>query len=169
MFQQLTLIGNLGGDPEMRYTPSGKAVTNFSVAVTRSWTDANGERQEKTIWFRVNCWDKMALTAAQYLTKGRQVFVIGEIEEPRVFTDRNGEHRAALDVRAHTIKFLGKAADGKPAQVEVDEDGNTSASPAPAKAPVSKPAAQQPPKKAPAPPSAPPPPSDELEEEDIPF
>jgi single-strand DNA-binding protein len=111
MYQQLTLIGNLGNDPEMRYTPSGVAVTSFSLAVSRSWTGKDGQRQEKTIWFRVNAWDKLAETASQYLTKGRQVFVVGELEEPRTFTDREGNTRVSLDVRALTIKFLGRAAD----------------------------------------------------------
>jgi single-strand DNA-binding protein len=112
MYQQLTLIGNLGNDPEMRYTPSGVAVTSFSLAVSRSWTGKDGQRQEKTIWFRVSAWDKLAETASQYLTKGRQVFVVGELEEPRTFTDRDGNTRVSLDVRALTIKFLGRAADG---------------------------------------------------------
>jgi single-strand DNA-binding protein len=112
MYQQLTLIGNLGNDPEMRYTPSGVAVTSFSLAVSRSWTSKDGQRQEKTIWFRISAWDKLAETASQYLTKGRQVFVVGELEEPRTFTDRDGNTRVSLDVRALTIKFLGRAAEG---------------------------------------------------------
>jgi single-strand DNA-binding protein len=112
MYQQITLIGNLGNDPEMRYTPTGVAVTSFSLAVSRSWTGKDGQRQEKTIWFRINAWDKLAETASQYLTKGRQVFVVGELEEPRTFTDRDGNTRVSLDVRALTIKFLGRAADG---------------------------------------------------------
>ncbi len=70
MYQQLTLIGNLGNDPEMRYTPSGVAVTSFSLAVSRSWTGKDGQRQEKTIWFRVSAWDKLAETASQYLDQG---------------------------------------------------------------------------------------------------
>jgi single-strand DNA-binding protein len=112
MYQQLTLIGNLGNDPEMRYTPTGVAVTSFSLAVSRSWTGKDGQRQEKTIWFRINAWDKLAETASQYLSKGRQVFVVGELEEPRTFNDRDGNTRVSLDVRALTIKFLGRAADG---------------------------------------------------------
>jgi single-strand DNA-binding protein len=112
MYQQLILIGNLGSDPEMRYTPTGVAVTNFSLAVSRSWTGKDGQRQEKTIWFRINAWDKLAETANQYLSKGRQVFVVGELEEPRTFQDRDGNTRVSLDVRALTIKFLGKAGDG---------------------------------------------------------
>jgi single-strand DNA-binding protein len=112
MYQQLTLIGNLGSDPEMRYTPTGVAVTSFSLAVSRSWTGKDGQRQEKTIWFRINAWDKLAETANQYLSKGRQVFVVGELEEPRTFQDRDGNTRVSLDVRALNIRFLGKAGDG---------------------------------------------------------
>ena len=111
MYQQITLVGRLGNDPEMRYTPSGVAVTNFSLAVSRTWTSKDGQKQEKTLWFRVNVWDKMAETATQYLTKGRQVLVVGELEEPRTYTDRDGNTRVALDVRASTLKFLGSAAD----------------------------------------------------------
>ena len=76
MYQQITLIGNLGRDPEMRYTPSGQPVTNFSVAVTRAWVGQDGQRQEKTVWFRVTAWRKLAEQASQYLTKGSKVLRI---------------------------------------------------------------------------------------------
>jgi single-strand DNA-binding protein len=113
MYQQVTLIGNLGNDPEMRYTQSGVPVTSFSLAVTRNWVGQDGQRQEKTIWFRVTAWRKLAETASQYLTKGRQVLVIGEMEEPRAWLDnRSGEPRAGLDVTATTIRFLGTKGDG---------------------------------------------------------
>lgn len=112
MYQQITLVGRLGSDPEMRYTPTGVAVTNFSLAVSRTWTSKDGQKQEKTLWFRVNAWEKLAELASQYLTKGRQVLVVGELEEPRTYTDRDGNTRVALDVRASTLKFLGSAADG---------------------------------------------------------
>ena len=82
MYQQITLIGNLGRDPEMRYTPSGVPVTNFSIAVSRSWTGNDGQRQEKTVWFRVAAWQRQAETCNQYLTKGQRVLVVGEMEEP---------------------------------------------------------------------------------------
>ena len=82
MYQQMTIVGNLGSDPEMRYTATGVPVTSFSVAVSRSWTNQQGERQEKTTWFRVSAWEKLAELCSQYLTKGRQVLVVGEIEEP---------------------------------------------------------------------------------------
>lgn len=113
MYQQITLIGNLGSDPEMRYTQSGVPVTSFSLAVTRRWTSQDGQRQEKTIWFRVTSWRKLAEFASQYLTKGRQVLVVGEMEEPRVWNDsRTGEARAGLDVTANTIQFVGTKPDG---------------------------------------------------------
>ncbi len=106
MFQQLMLVGNLGNDPEMRYTPSGDPVTSFSLAVNRVWNDRNGQRQEKTIWFRVTAWRRLAETVSQYATKGARVLVIGEIEEPRIYTDRNGEQRVSLDVTAQNVRFM---------------------------------------------------------------
>ena len=112
MYQQITLVGNLGQDPEMRYTPSGVPVTSFSLAVNKSWVGADGQRQDKTLWFRVTAWRKLAETASQYLTKGRQILVIGEIEEARPWTDRDGNQRASLEVTAQTIKFLNTRADG---------------------------------------------------------
>jgi single-strand DNA-binding protein len=100
-------MGNLGNDPEMRYTPSGIPVTSFSLAVNKSWVSQDGQRQDKTIWFRVTAWRKTAETVSQYLTKGQRVLVVGEIEEARAYTDRDGNMRASLEVTAQTIKFLG--------------------------------------------------------------
>ena len=113
MYQQITLIGNLGRDPEMRYTPSGVAVTNFSVATSRSWTGQDGQRQEKTVWFRVAAWDRLAETSNQYLTKGQRVLVVGEMEEPSTWTDREGNTRASLEVRARTVRFLNTRAESE--------------------------------------------------------
>ena len=107
MYQQITLIGNLGNDPEMRYTPSGVPVASFNLAVNKSWTDAEGGKQDKTTWFRVTAWRKLAEIAAQYLAKGKQVLIVGELEDARAFTDRDGNNRASLEVTAQTIKFLG--------------------------------------------------------------
>jgi single-strand DNA-binding protein len=107
MYQQIMLMGNLGNDPEMRYTPSGIPVTSFSLAVNKSWVSQDGQRQDKTIWFRVTAWRKTAETVSQYLTKGQRVLVVGEIEEARAYTDRDGNMRASLEVTAQTIKFLG--------------------------------------------------------------
>ncbi len=112
MYQQITLIGNLGNDPEMRYTPTGVPVANFSMAVSRSWTNQEGQRQEKTMWFRVTAWRKLAETVSQYLTKGRTVLVVGELEDARAYTDRDGNLRAALEVTAQTVRFIGGRGDG---------------------------------------------------------
>ena len=111
MFQQITIVGNLGNDPEMRYTASGVPVTSFSVATNRRWTSQDGQRQEKTIWFRVTAWRKLAELASQYLTKGQKVLVIGEIEEPSTWVDRDGNHRVSLEVTARDIRFLGSRDD----------------------------------------------------------
>ena len=106
MFQQCIIVGNLGRDPEMRYTPEGRAVTNFSVAVSRRWTSQDGSQGEKTWWFRVSCWGKLAETTNQYLKKGRQVMVIGEVDAS-AFAGQDGNPRASLDLTAREVKFLG--------------------------------------------------------------
>ena len=123
MYQKIIIVGNLGRDPEMRYTPDGTPVTNFSVATSRRWTDASGQQQERTVWFRVSAWRRLAETCNQYLSKGRQVLVEGDIQEPRVFQGRDGEWRASLDVRAWTVKFLGGRTDIAP---RGDEEGGES-------------------------------------------
>jgi single-strand DNA-binding protein len=110
-FQRLTLIGHLGKDPEMRYTPTGVPVTSFNVATSRRWTNANGESQEKTTWFRVTCWRKLAETTAQYLKKGRLVLVEGEVDAA-AYSDREGSPKASLEVTATTVRFLGGREDG---------------------------------------------------------
>ena len=113
MYQQITLIGNLGRDPEMRYTPSGVAVTSFSVATSRSWTGQDGQRQERTVWFRIAAWQRLAETCNQYLTKGQRVLVVGELEEPSTWTDREGNTRASLEVRALNVRFLSTRAESE--------------------------------------------------------
>ena len=110
MFQQITLVGNLGKDPEMRYLPSGVPVTTFNMATSRRWVGQDGQTQEKTIWFRVTAWNKTAETTGQYLAKGSKVLVIGELEEPNAYKDREGNLKASLEVRALTIKFLSQRA-----------------------------------------------------------
>ncbi len=106
MYQQITIVGNLGNDPEMRHAPSGDPVTNFSVATLRSWTGQDGQRQEKTVWFRVSVWRRQAETCNQYLSKGQRVLVVGELDEPSVWTDDSGNARASLQVRARNVQFL---------------------------------------------------------------
>ncbi len=111
MYQKTMVVGHLGRDPEMRYTPSGVPVTSFSIATTRKWTNQNGESQEKTTWFRVTCWRKTAELAAQYLKKGRLVLVEGDIDAS-AYTDREGNPRASLELTATTLKFLGSREEG---------------------------------------------------------
>ena len=122
MFQQLILIGNLGNDVEMRFTPTGVPVASFRMATSRTWTDAQGQPQKKTIWFDVTAWRKLAELLPQYIRKGSQIFLIGEIEEPNTYTDRDGNQRASLKVTAQTIKFLDRlGANGAP--VEATDKG----------------------------------------------
>lgn len=113
MYQRLVLVGNLGRDPEMRYTPNGTPVTSFSVATSRRYTTADGQTKDETLWFRVSAWGKLAETCNQYLTKGRSVLVEGalvgdENGGPRVWTGQDGKPRASFEVRAVTVRFLGR-------------------------------------------------------------
>jgi single-strand DNA-binding protein len=112
MYQKVILVGNLGKDPEMRYTPSGQAVTNLSVATNRRYTDSSGEQREETVWFRVSVWGRQAETVHQYLRKGRQVLVEGrlvpdESGNPRIWNRQDGSPAASFEVSAVTVRFLG--------------------------------------------------------------
>lgn len=108
MYQKTVVVGYLGRDPEMRYTPSGQAVTNFSVATTRKWTGQDGQPQEKTTWFRVAAWGKLAELCNQYLSKGRLVLVEGDIDAS-AYTGQDGQPRAGLELTARNVQFLGGA------------------------------------------------------------
>ncbi len=107
MYQSTIVVGHLGRDPEMRYTASGTPVTNFTMATTRRWKTANGEDREKTTWFRVAAWGTLAETCNQYLTKGQLALVEGEIDAS-AWVGNDGEARASLELRARTVKFLGR-------------------------------------------------------------
>ncbi len=107
MYQQITLIGNLGNDPELRSTPSGIPVCNFSLAINRQWTNRDGEQAEKTTWFRVTVWQRQAETVARYLHKGSRVLVVGEVEEASTYMNREGVPAATIEVTARLIKFMG--------------------------------------------------------------
>ena len=111
MYQKTIVIGHLGKDPEMRYTPTGVPVTSFSVATSRRWTNQNGENQEKTTWFRVTCWRKTAELAAQYLKKGSRVLVEGDVDAS-AYTDREGSPRASLELTATNIRFMSSREEG---------------------------------------------------------
>jgi single-strand DNA-binding protein len=123
MFQQLILIGNLGNSPELRYTPTGQAYASFRLAVNRRWTGENGQPMEKTTWFNITAWQRQAELSSQYLDKGRRVMVIGEIEGARPYTDRDGNQRASIDVRAREIRFMDGRNTGQEASVEEQANG----------------------------------------------
>jgi single-strand DNA-binding protein len=111
MYQRTVIVGNVGKDAEMRYTPTGIPVTSFTIAVNRRWTSASGEQQEKTTWFRVTCWRKLAESAAQYLKKGQAVLVEGEIDAS-AWTDKEGSPRASLELTASNWRFVGGRGEG---------------------------------------------------------
>ena len=113
MWQQITLAGNLGGDPEMRYTQDGTPVTSFSVATNRRWSAQDGTTQERTVWFRISAWRRLAETCNEYLTKGQRVLVVGEVEEPGTWTDQEGNARASLEVQARVVRFLSTRAEAE--------------------------------------------------------
>ena len=112
MYQTIIIVGNVGRDPEMRYTPSGTAVTSFSVATNRQYTNNNGETIKETIWFRVSAWGKTGETCNQYLKKGSKVLVEGRLTAdpgtggPRIWQAQDGTSRASFEVSAQTVRFL---------------------------------------------------------------
>jgi single-strand DNA-binding protein len=111
----VTLVGNLGRDPETRYTPNGQMNVQFSMATSRRWTDQSGQQQERTNWFRVTSWGKLAevmdrLAQQGALVKGRQVFVYGRLEA-REYQDQNGQTRTSLDVTASEFQLVGGRGD----------------------------------------------------------
>ncbi len=105
-FNKITLIGNLGRDPELRYTPQGTAVCDFSVAVNDRKRDKAGEWQDVTTWFKITFWGKQAENASKYLTKGRQAYIEGRLQVEE-WTDRDGNNRYTLAVQGSDIQFLG--------------------------------------------------------------
>lgn len=121
MYQQVTLIGNLGNDPELRYTASGDAVTNFSLAVNRRTAGSEGVPHYKTTWFRVTAWRRQAEVANQYLSKGRRVMVVGEIDTIRTYMDRDDNPRAIVDLTAREIQFLDNRAASEEISAEAEE------------------------------------------------
>jgi single-strand DNA-binding protein len=112
MFHTIIIVGNLGKDPEMRYTPSGQAVTSFSLATNRTYTGSNGQTVKETIWFRVSAWGKQAETCNNYLRKGSKVLVEGRLQAdpssggPRTYTRQDGTTGSNFEVVASTIRFL---------------------------------------------------------------
>ena len=109
---KVLVIGNVGNDPEMRYTPNGNPVTSFSVATNRRYTTADGEQHEETEWFRVSAWNKLGETCNQYVTKGMKVYVEGRLKSD-TWTGNDGETRFSLEIFAHDVRFLDRAPAGE--------------------------------------------------------
>ena len=110
-FNKIILVGNLGRDPELRYTPQGTPVCSFSLATNERRKDKSGEMQDQTTWFKITLWGRQAETASQYLTKGKPVYIEGRLRV-EVWTDRDGKPRHTLEVNATDMQFLGSAAGG---------------------------------------------------------
>jgi single-strand DNA-binding protein len=118
---KVLLIGHLGRDPEMRYTPSGRPVTSFSLATSRSWTSAEGERHEETEWFNIVAWGNLAEICKQYLTKNRQIYVEGRLQT-RGWEDEAGKKHFRTEVVANEMIMLGDRRGGE----SEDKDHNES-------------------------------------------
>ena len=107
---KVMIIGHLGKDPEMRYTPSGRPVTTFTVAVSRSWNSADGERHAETEWFNVVAWGNLAEICKQYLAKGQQVYVEGRLQTRR-WDDKEGQKHTSVEIVANEMMMLGDRRD----------------------------------------------------------
>jgi single-strand DNA-binding protein len=104
---KIIIIGNVGSDPEMRYTPNGSAVTSFSVATNRRYTTSDGQQNEETQWFRVSAWNKLAETCNQYVVKGMKIFVEGRVSS-NAWTDKEGQARATIEINCSNVEFLSR-------------------------------------------------------------
>ena len=118
MYHSLTLAGFCGKEPESRFTPDGKQVTNFSVAVDDSYNNAAGEKVKRTIWVRISAWGKLGEVCNQYLHKGSKVLVVGKLQAnaeggPRVWVGQDGTSKASFEVRADTVRFLSSKAENE--------------------------------------------------------
>ncbi len=112
---KVILIGNLGRDPELRYTKSGQPVTTFSIATTDSWNNKAGEREEHTEWHRIVVWGKSAENCGKYLSKGRSVYIEGRLQT-RKWEDKDGNERQTTEINAQTVQFLGGGGRGGESQ-----------------------------------------------------
>jgi len=120
---KVTLIGNLGRNPEMRYTPSGKPVTSFSMASSRSWVSSDGERREETEWFNVVAWGNLAEICNQHLARGQQVYIEGRLQT-RSWEDNNGQRHFRTEVVANEMIILGRRVSYND-RSEEDDQGST--------------------------------------------
>jgi single-strand DNA-binding protein len=108
---KVILLGNLGSDPEVRYTPSGKAVANFSLATSEKYTNKEGEKEEKTEWHRIVAWARLGEICGEYLSKGSQIYIEGRIQT-RTWEDRDGNKRYTTEIVAQTMQMLGGSKKG---------------------------------------------------------
>ena len=111
MVNKVILVGNLGRDPEVRNTPSGQAVAEFSLATNRRWRDRDGNRQEQTEWHRIVCWGRQAEIAGQYLTKGKQIYVEGRLQTRSWDDKQTGEKRYRTEIVCDNFQMLGQRGD----------------------------------------------------------
>ena len=118
---RMTAIGNLGSDPEMRYTPNGSPVTTFSIAVNRVFNTQDGERHEETEWFRVVAWNQLAESCNQYLSKGQKVYVDGRLRTDR-WEGRDGTPRTTVEIVAQNVVFLSRPNEGGGGMPREEED-----------------------------------------------
>lgn len=117
MYQKVTIIGNLGADPELKYTQGGTEMTTMRIATNEEWKDREGNRQKRTTWWRVTVFGKQAVVVEKYLAKGRQVMVEGTVQpdengNPRIWTGNDGVARASFEMRADRVVFLGGRSEG---------------------------------------------------------
>jgi single-strand DNA-binding protein len=134
-FNKIIIVGNLGRDPELRYTPQGDAVCNFSVAVNDKRRDKTGELQDTTTWFRITLWRRQAENASKYLTKGSPIYVEGRLKVEE-WTDRDGKNRYTLEVQATDMQFIGggrgdESSAGSSSEIEYSAGNEFDQSPTP--------------------------------------
>ena len=153
---KVILIGRLGKDPELKYTPSGAPVAKFSLATDESFKDRNGELQKHTEWHNIVAWNKLAEICGEYLTKGKQVYIEGRIRS-RQWEDQDKNKRTAYDIVAQRMQMLGSKAESEQSAAAEARAAAASAAP-PAEPPADSPPAEPPP-----------PPPSEITDEDIPF
>ncbi len=125
---KVMIIGHLGRDPEMRYTPSGRPVTTFTVAVSRSWNTADGERRTETEWFNIVAWGNLAEICKQYLYKGQQVYIDGRLQTRR-WEDKEGQKHTSVEVVANEMMMLGDRRDSSSQTQESSEGSDDVAEP----------------------------------------
>lgn len=136
---RVTLIGNLGRDPEMRYLPSGEAVASFSIATTEQWKDKQGAKQERTDWHRIEFIGRTAEVCGEYLKKGMPVYVEGRIQYDK-WTDKEGQEKTLTKIRGDRMQMLGGRSGGGGGDASYDDGGESAPRPAAARPPASAPA-----------------------------